>query len=159
MRVFTGLVLLCIAATGMADDAADAEQAVRDYFSAFSDRMAEKIAHEVYATPVQIGGGDGHRVLATPAAAIDNLRNLYVTLEQQNYRESVIDNLQTCVLSPTVALVDTRYSRIDRSGNPIPPHVRTVLYVLQKLDERWRIVSFYGHDNDRRPACAAEVMP
>jgi len=54
-----------------------------------------------------------------------------------------------------LALVDTRYSRMDGSGNPIPPAIRTVLYVLQKIDEDWRIVAFYSHDEERRPGCPA----
>lgn len=46
-----------------------------------------------------------------------------------------------------------RTSRIDHNGTPIPPALRTNLYVLQKLDRDWRIVAFYSHDNNKRPGC------
>ena len=55
--------------------------------------------------------------------------------------------------SDTLALVDTRFSRLKANGEPIPPAVRTTLYVLQKIDGDWRVVSWYGHDADKRPAC------
>lgn len=153
MRSLIGIILTLCAMCAAADDAADAGQKVHDYFAAFSNRQIDTIIDEIYSTPVHIGGGAGHRVLATPAAAVENLENLYVTLEEQNYRESVIENLEICLPSATLALVDTRYSRIDRAGKAIPPEVRTVLYVLQKLDGQWRIVAFYGHDNETRPGC------
>lgn len=153
MRKIIGLWLLLSASFGAADDATDAGQKVYEYFEAFSQRHIDKIVSDIYSTPVHIGGGAGHRVLATPAAAVENLENLYETLDGQNYRESVIDNLEICMPSATLALVDTQYSRIDRSGNPIPPEVRTVLYILQNIADEWRIVAFYGHDNDVRPAC------
>lgn len=153
MRSLIGLILTLCAMVAAADDAAEAGQKVREYFAAFSNRQIDTIVDEIYSTPVHIGGGSGHRVLASPAAAVENLENLYVTLDEQNYRESVIDNLEICQPSATLALVDTRYSRIDRAGKAIPPAVRTVLYVLQKLDGQWRIVAFYGHDNEFRPGC------
>ncbi len=113
----------------------------------------EKVAHEVYSTPVHIGGGVAHRVLADPAAAVANLTGLYEQIEAQGWKESVIEDLRVCHASDTLALVDTRYSRIDGDGKPIPPAIRTTLYVLQKLDGKWRIVAFYGHDVDKWPFC------
>jgi hypothetical protein len=35
----------------------------------------------------------------------------------------------------------------------MPPAIRTTLYVLQKIDGDWKVVAFYGHDNDKRPGC------
>jgi hypothetical protein len=68
-------------------------------------------------------------------------------------KESVIEDLKICMASATLALVDTRYSRIDQNGQPIPPAVRTTLYILQKFGTSWKIVAFYGHDNNQRPNC------
>ena len=59
------------------DDAADAGAKVHEYFDAFNAQDVQKVANEIYSTPVHIGGGEGHRVLATPAAAVENLENLY----------------------------------------------------------------------------------
>ena len=147
------ILLLAVSAIGAADEHDDAGAKLHEYFDAFNAKDVEKVANDIYSTPVHVGGGDSHRVLADPAAAIDNLTGLYEQIEAQGWRESVIDDLRTCHASATLALVDTRYSRIDNAGNPIPPAIRTTLYVLQKIDAQWRIVAFYGHDADKRPSC------
>jgi len=153
MRSLFLVTLLLAAAIAAADDAGDAGARLHEYFEVFNEKDKQRIANTIYSTPVHIGGGDGHRVLADPAAAIENLTNLYEQLETQGWKESVIDDLKVCVLSGTVALVDTRYSRMKHDGQPIPPAIRTTLYVLQKVDGEWRIVAFYGHDEDNRPVC------
>ncbi len=139
-----------------ADDAADAGTKLYEYFATFNDKDAHKVANTIYSTPVHIGGGSGHRILADPESAVENLNNLYEQIETQGWVESKIIDLKICLASASLALVDTRYSRIDKSGNAIPPAIRTTLYVLQKIDGDWRIVAFYGHDNDKRPACDQE---
>jgi len=148
-------VLLLLVACGSvyADSADDAGAKIHEYFAAFNARDIPKIATVIYSTPVHVGGGAGHRVLATPDAAMDNLADLYATIEAQGWRKSVIDNLKICMASASLALVDTRYARIDKDGEPIPPAIRTNLYVLQMIEGAWRIVAFYGHDDDKRPAC------
>lgn len=154
MRSWTMLFLLILLVTpAAADDAADAGAALHNYFDAFNRKDVQKVAHEVYSTPVHIGGGEGHRVLANPEAAVDNLTNLFEQIEEQGWVESRISDLEVCVASATLALVDTQYSRLDKDGGAIPPAVRTTLYVLQKLEGDWKIVAFYGHDDDKRPSC------
>ena len=149
------IVLLALGASvwAVADDAGEAGAKLHEYFAEFNEKDFQTVANHIYSTPVHIGGGTGHRVLADPEAAVENLTSLYAQIEAQGWVESRIDNVRVCVASETLALVDTRYSRIDQSGNPIPPAIRTTLYVLQKIDGDWRIVAFYSHDNDHRPAC------
>jgi len=153
MRILILLFLTFAAGLVAADDADEAGAKLYEYFEVFNARDKEKVANHIYSTPVHIGGGTGHRVLADPDAATANLTSLYEQIEAQGWKESVIDNLEICHLSATLALVDTRYSRMDHDGEPIPPAVRTTLYVLQKIDDNWRIVAFYGHDADNRPTC------
>ena len=110
-----------------ADEAADAGAILYEYFETFNRKDVNKVANQIYSTPVHIGGGDGHRVLENPDAAVANLTNLFVQIEAQGWVESRIENLKICVASPTLALVDTRYSRLDQDGNAIPPAIRTTL--------------------------------
>jgi len=147
------IFLICGLGTSMADEGDDAGAKLYEYFAAFTAKDVQTVATAIYSTPVHIGGGAGHRVLADPAAAVANLNNLYTQIEAQGWVESRIENLEICVASETLALVDTRYSRLDQDGNPIPPAIRTTLYVLQKIEGDWRIIAFYGHDNDTRPGC------
>ena len=153
MKKFHWLAIVLLSATSFADDADDASNKVYEYFEVFNAKDIAGIVSSIYSTPVHVGGGSGHRVLADDTAAIENLTGLYEMLDEQGWQESVIENVRTCLLSGSLALVDTRYSRIDRDGNAIPPAIRTNLYVVQKIDGEWRIVSFYGHDADKRPVC------
>lgn len=152
-QTILALALFSLACAAFADDRNDAAAKLHEYFAAFTAKDVQKVANEIYSTPVHIGGGSGHRVLADPSAAVANLNNLYGQIESQGWVESRIENLEICVPSSTLALVDTRYSRLDQDGNAIPPAIRTTLYVLQKIDGDWRIIAFYGHDNETRPGC------
>jgi len=154
MRInFIAFLVFVSCNVAFADNAADAGAKLYEYFATFNEKDIHKVANEIYSTPVHIGGGSGHRVLADPAAAVENLTGLYNQIEAGGWVESRIENLKICVASESLALVDTRYSRIDNEGNAIPPAIRTTLYVLQKIDGDWKVVAFYGHDNDKRPAC------
>jgi len=156
MKRFFWLAVVILPGSSFADDASDASAKVYEYFEVFNARDIPGIVNTVYATPVHIGGGSGHRVLADNDAAIANLTGLYEMIESEGWKESVIENVRTCLLSSGLALVDTRYSRIDQDGNAIPPAIRTNLYVVQMIDEEWRIVAFYGHDAGRRPVCEGD---
>ena len=65
----------------IADNATDASAKIHEYFAVFNARDVQKIATEIYSTPVHIGGGTGHRILADPEAAIANLTDLYEMIE------------------------------------------------------------------------------
>jgi hypothetical protein len=154
MRItIVALLALFSLSVAIADDAKDAGAKVHEYFDVFNARDVQKIANEIYSTPLHIGGGDGHRILVNPEAAAANLEDLYKVIIERGWRESKISSLSICVASDTLALVDTQYSRLKQNGDPIPPTLRTNLYVLQKINGAWRIIAFYGHDNDKRPAC------
>ena len=154
MRLIVGLILAtCFVPMALADEAEEAGAKLYEYFERFNRKETRVIANEVYSTPLHIGGGTAHSILESPDAAVANLNTLYEQIEAQGWVESRISDLKVCVASPTLALVDTRYSRLTAAGEAIPPAVRTTLYVLQKLDGDWRIVAFYGHDNDKRPEC------
>jgi hypothetical protein len=153
VRKLFWISIILLSAASFADDATDASNKVYEYFEVFNAKDISGIVNSIYSTPVHVGGGSGHRIIADEDAAIENLTGLYEMLDGQGWKESVIENVKTCLLSSSLALVDTRYSRIDREGNAIPPAIRANLYVMQKIDGEWRIVSFYGHDADKRPVC------
>jgi hypothetical protein len=157
MRIkIIAILAFIVCNVAFADDADDAGAKLYEYFAIFNEKDVHKVANTIYSTPVHIGGGAGHQIFADPDSAIESLTNLYERIEAQGWVESKIHDLKICVASESLALVDTRYSRIDNEGNAIPPAIRTTLYVLQKIDGDWRIVAFYGHDNDKRPACSQE---
>ncbi len=147
------LLVLVFSTGALASENDPAGAKVHEYFELFNARDVQTIAHEIYSSPVHIGGGTGHSVYADPSAAIESLNSFYGQLDEQGWKASVIDHLEICQLSDTLALVDTRFSRVTGDGEPIPPALRTTLYVVQVIDGAWRIVAFYSHDADKRPSC------
>lgn len=153
-RIIVVLMMLLTGAAVFADDADDASAKLQEYFALFNAKDTEKVANYIYSTPVHIGGGTAHRVLADPVAAKANLDNLYEQIEAKGWVESRIKELRVCMASPTLALIGARYSRLDKDGEPIPPAIRSNLYILQKLDSDWRITAFYGHPGTVKPSCS-----
>ena len=152
-RSIVFVLTLLASAWACADEADSAAAKLYEYFEVFNEKDVTRIANEVYATPVQVGGTP-HRIYANPAEAIANLTALYGRIESQGWVESRILDTEVCVASADLALVDTKFSRLDKNGDAIAPVIRRSLYVLQKRDDGWRIVAFYGHDTDVIPNCA-----
>jgi len=151
-RSIVFVMVLLASAISFADDADDAAAKLHEYFAEFNKKDVVKIANEIYATPVQVGGTP-HRIYADENTAIESLTGLYDVIESQGWVESRILDTQVCVASASLAFVDTKFSRLDQDGNAIPPAIRRSLYVLQKRVDEWRIVAFYGHDADVIPTC------
>ena len=151
--LIVALSLLLSGTVVLADDADDTSAKMQEYFALFNAKDMQKVANYIYSTPVHIGGGTRHRILADPDHAVENLENLYEQIEAQGWVESRIKEMSVCVASPTIAFVGTSYSKLDKQGEPIPPTIRSTLYVLQKLDGEWRIVAFYGYDGTVTPSC------
>ncbi len=146
------VITLMASAISFADDAGDAAAKLHEYFAEFNKKNVVKIANEIYATPVQIGGTP-HRIYADENVAIESLTGLYDLIESQGWVESRILDTEVCVASASLAFVDTKFSRLDQDKNAIPPTIRRSLYVLQKRANEWRIVAFYGHDTDVMVTC------
>lgn len=144
---------LVAAGACLADATDDVEAKMMQYFELFNARDVAGITEEIYAVPVHIASEAGHRSLSSDAASRDSLRNLYTQIEAQGWVRSVIDSVDVCLLSDGLAFAETRYARIDADGKPIPPDVRTNVYVLRKLETGWRIVAFYPHDPGRKFDC------
>jgi len=154
MRIVTLFAIAMFAnTTVIADDADDAGAKLHEYFDKFNEKAISYIVTNVYSTPVHIGGGTSHSMMADPEGAAESLESLYEQIEAQGWAESRISDLKICMASDTLALVDTRYSRLTAEGEAIPPAIRTTLYIVQKIEGAWKIVSFYSHDNDVRPGC------
>ena len=152
MRVIMFLAFL-LGGLAQADDATEASAAVHEYFRVFNAGDVEKIANDIYLPPVLIGGGEAHLIYGDAETAAESLDRTYQQIASRGWKKSVIADTMTCVLSDNLALVDTRYSRMTSQGNAIPPVIRTILYVVKKVQGEWRIIAFFGHNPERRPSC------
>ena len=152
-KVFLSTLMLFAWTAAGADDAADAEAKIREYFAVFNSKDVQEIARNIYSIPVHIANQSGHRAYITTGDAERSLQNLYEQIESQGWAKSVIQEVDVCVVSAGLAFAEVRYTRDKANGEAITPGLRTNIYVVQKLPPGWRIVAFYSKDVDRRLSC------
>ena len=79
---------LLVSAASLADDAADAAAKMHECFAVFIEKDVMQVAHEIYATPVQVGGVP-HRIYADPAVR----KSLYILQKRENVWRTVAFNV------------------------------------------------------------------
>jgi hypothetical protein len=109
-RVIPLLLALLACTYAGADDAADAEAKIREYFDAFNAQDIDSITRDVYSIPVHIANQAGHRAYITGKDAATSLAGLYEQIEEQGWVESVIREVNVCVIA-------LAYRRLLRQGS------------------------------------------
>jgi hypothetical protein len=148
------LVTLFAATVASADDAASAEAKIREYFDAFNDKAVQRISESIYSVPVHMASQAGHRAYLSVEDARENLLTLYRQIEDQGWSESVIDEVNACVIATGLVFAEVRYTRNKSNGEAIAPGLRTNIYVVQELPVGWRIIAFYGKNPDTLLTCS-----
>ena len=152
-KLFFAALILLTPMVAAADDAADAEAKLREYFDAFNARDTRTISEAIYSAPVHIANQSGHRAYLTPEDARTSLRNLYAQIEDQGWVKSVIQRVNACVIAEGLVFAEVIYARNTAEGEAIPPGIRTNIYVVQELPVGWRIVAFYGKNAGVKLTC------
>ena len=149
------IILACsfFCAGAIADDAADAEAKVREYFDVFNAQDVSAILDRIYSIPVHIGSSSGHRAYESAEDARSSLANLYPQIKEQGWEKSVITNVDACVIADGVVFAEVTYTRDKADGEAIAPGLRSNVYVVQNLDSGWRITAFYSRDMDKGFNC------
>ena len=150
---YWAILILFLCGNALAGDADDVKAHLYKYFATFSAGDAEKVANEIYSTPLHTAFGTSHGVMATPDAAVENLGNLYEEWGADGWAESRINRMDVCMATDNIALVDTRYSNLNKDGEQLPPGEQAIIYVLQKIEGNWRVIAYYGLDSDKQPRC------
>lgn len=142
------VVLACLlaGATAVADDAAEAEAKVREYFDVFNTKDIDRILESIYSMPTHIGNSSGHRAYVTEDDARSSLTGLYEQIESQGWVRSVITDVEPCAITDSLVFAVVTYTRDKADGSAIAPGLRSNVYVLQKLEPGWRITAFYSRD-------------
>jgi len=152
-RIIVCLTFFVAWGTAVADDAAEAEAKVREYFEVFNAQDIDGILERIYSIPVHVGNGAGHSAYGSPAEARKNLGALYPQIRKQGWVESVISNVDACVIADGLVFAEVTYTRDKADGEAIAPGPRSNVYVVQKLEPGWRITAFYGRDMDKGFDC------
>ena len=145
--------LISISTVAIADDAAEAEAKVREYFNLFNTKDVDGILERIYSIPVHIGNSSGHRAYAGPADARSSVAALYEQIEGQGWVRSVIKTVKACAITDGVVFAEVTYTRDKADGEAIAPGLRSNIYVLQKLAPGWRVTAFYSRDIDKGLDC------
>jgi hypothetical protein len=147
------LVLLMSCTFAFADDASDAEAKVREYFDVFNAKDVDGILKHIYSLPVHVGSSSGHSAYQSADDARTGLADLYPQIEKRGWVESVITNVDACVIADGLVFAEVTYTRDKADGEAIAPGLRSNVYVVQKLEPGWRITAFYSRDMDKGLAC------
>ena len=154
MRIMMWVLSFILSGVAVAaDDAAEAEAKVREYFDVFNAKDVDGILERIYSIPVHIGNSSGHRAYASAADARTGLTSLYEQIEAQGWARSVIQNVDACAIADGVVFAEVTYTRDKTDGEAIAPGLRSNVYVLQKLQPGWRITAFYGRAMDMGFRC------
>ena len=147
------LLLLMGGTFALADDASDAEAKVREYFDVFNAKDVDGILSRIYSIPVHVGSSSGHSAYQSADDARSGLADLYPQIEKQGWVESVIKNVDACVIADGLVFAEVTYTRDKADGEAIAPGLRSNVYVVQRLEPGWRITAFYSRDMDEGFTC------
>ncbi|MCY3606184.1 MAG: nuclear transport factor 2 family protein [Gammaproteobacteria bacterium] len=155
MRTMILVLMTALASTVAADDSVKGARATLDnYFDAFNSGDLQRVANEIYSTPLHQGLGTEHNVLATPEDALQQLTGFHKGISAQGWVEFRFENVESCVLTEDLVLLDTQYASVFKKGPESFETMTTMLYVLQRNEGSWKIISYYRHDGDTRPTCS-----
>jgi hypothetical protein len=152
-NLILALTLISSSTIATADNVAEAEAKVREYFDVFNTKDVDGILERIYAIPVHIGNSSGHRAYASPDDARSGLVGLYDQIEGQGWVRSVIKNVKACAITDGVVFAEVTYTRDKADGEAIAPGLRSNIYVLQRLEPGWRVTAFYSRDMDKGLDC------
>jgi len=132
--LFALAAAVILASPAFADERAkDIEAVMREYFRLWNAGDAGAITSRIYRF-------DGPNAMSTQAG----LEKTFADLRAQGYDHSDTISIEGCLLSASTGMVELRYSRIKKDGQPMPPKDRATLYMMRKFDDGWRITQMIG---------------
>lgn len=149
MRMLCGAMLFLVAACETAPSAPSlspervVEQLMWDYTKAWNRHDSATIARDFYRT-----GPSLEEQTASLERGFENLR-------AQGYKQSAIHEVKACIAGEDTAWAGMKFSRLNATGEPLPPKDRASSYTLKKFTDGWRITSLGGAAADQPLACPA----
>jgi hypothetical protein len=108
-------------------------------------------AHDAKAITERIYRFDGPNPRSTQAG----LQAEFDRLKADGYDHSESVGIKACLLTPTEALVEFRFSRLKADGSALPPKARSSVYMVRKFPDGWRIHQLIGMDATAHIACTS----
>lgn len=154
MKLFQLLLSICftIVFTSGANsqDLSTSASQVKSFYNefniAFNKADAKKISNTFLHTPLTMREGGNVALVTTPEDAIELLEQLFKKIKDKGWVRSKSISINLCQISEDIIFLDNEYSRLKADGTAIEPAIRKTLQVWQRINDEWRIVSFYFHD-------------
>lgn len=139
------LAAVLLPAAVLADARArDAEAVMTEYVRLWNAHDAAAISSRIYRLRPD-----------HPMARQAGLQAEFDRLKAQGYARSLTTSLDACLLTPSQALAQLRFTRLKTDGEPLPPRDRATLYVLRKFPDGWRITDLIGMSATAKLSCAS----
>lgn len=139
-----GFTMLAPSVTLADARASEPEALLRQYVELWNAGDAEAISSRIYRLPP-----------TNPFATRAGLEAEFARLKADGYSRSVTHALDGCLLTPTQAMVQLRFTRLKTDGAPLGPKDRATLYLVRKFPEGWRITDLIGMSPTARLTCTS----
>lgn len=137
------LALTAVTPPVHADEAGREPQALmEDYFRLWNLHDAKTIVAKYYRL-------DGSNPISTEAG----LSASFAQLKSQGYDHSALASMETCLLSPSLAMTIMRYTRLKTDGTFMPPQKRVSMYRLRKFPDGWRVIDMQAMSDSVQITC------
>ena len=115
------------------------------YLALFNAGDSESIAKSIYLAPTHYAGDWTQDTWQTEEEVELGFDEEFNDLRDAGWSKSVSESIDVCIASDSLAFVTLTYSRLDASGEPIPPTLRTGMYVTVQTPDGWRIYAAFDY--------------
>ena len=122
----------------------EAEAFMREYLRLWNAHDAKAITERIYRFDRD-----------NPMGTLAGLQAEFDRLKAQGYDHSDLISLNACMVTPTQAVVEFRFSRLKADGTPLPPRERASLYMVRRFPDGWRINLLVGMTPSARVRCSS----
>jgi hypothetical protein len=146
--VIAAFVALHISPTLVDAQEQDVIKLFDEYLALFNAGDSESIANSIFSAPIHYAGDWTQNTWQTEEEVTLGFDEIFNNLRDTGWSKSVHNLNDICIASDSLAFVTLTYSYLNVSGEPIPPTLRTGMYVAVQTPDGWRI--YAGFDYDQR---------
>ena len=128
---------------------AEAQRHVELYYNFYYEQNPQALSTKIFTVPWFTMGGNGITTYTTVEENLEYFSSAIAGLLGRGWDKSTFRTKNVCVFGGGSAIVSGTNTRTRVDGSIMS--VGGVSYILGKMDDGWRIVSFSGHSRIRRP--------
>ena len=133
---------------------AEAQRHVERYYNYYYERNPEALSTEIFTLPWMSIGANGVRITTTEAENLERFEAAIAGLVERGWNRSIYTTKNVCILNAGAVIVSGTNTRTRTDGSIMS--VSGVAYIVGKVDDGWRIVSYSGHAPNKVVRCDVE---